>query len=57
MSVEGIVMLVLSITLMWGGLVFSILRLRRHPEMGLDDDEIGTEVTTPGPGDAEDNSH
>ncbi|WP_150240038.1 methionine/alanine import family NSS transporter small subunit [Nocardiopsis quinghaiensis] len=32
MSVSAIVMMVVSIVLLWGGLVAAILHLRRHPE-------------------------
>lgn len=32
MSASAIVMLIVSIGLVWGGLVLAILRLRKHPE-------------------------
>lgn len=44
MTSAAITLMVLSILLMWGGLVISILRLRRYPELGLDPDEPGAEA-------------
>lgn len=44
MTSAAIALMILSIALMWGGLVISILRLRRHPELGLDADEPGGEA-------------
>jgi hypothetical protein len=32
MSASAIVMMIVSITLLWGGLVAAVLHLRRHPE-------------------------
>lgn len=37
MEADAIVMMVLSITVMWGGLTWAILRLRKHPEIGDED--------------------
>ncbi|EHK88666.1 methionine/alanine import family NSS transporter small subunit [Saccharomonospora azurea] len=37
MSTSAIVMLIVSIGLVWGGLVLAILRLRRHPDRRDDD--------------------
>lgn len=36
MSTSAIVMLIVSIALVWGGLVLAILRLRKHPEEAED---------------------
>lgn len=33
MTATAIIVMVLAITFFWGGLVWSILRLRRHPEL------------------------
>lgn len=32
MSTDAIIMLVIAITLVWGGLVAAIIQLRRHPD-------------------------
>ncbi|MEE2037082.1 methionine/alanine import family NSS transporter small subunit [Nocardiopsis sp. CT-R113] len=32
MSTSAIVMMVVSITVLWGGLIASIVHLRRHPD-------------------------
>lgn len=32
MSTGAIIMLIVAITLVWGGLVLSIIQLRRHPD-------------------------
>lgn len=32
MSTEAVVMMILAIAIVWGGLVFSILFLAKHPE-------------------------
>lgn len=32
MSTGAIVMMIVSLTIVWGGLVAAILRLRRHPD-------------------------
>jgi hypothetical protein len=32
MSISAIVMMVISITVLWGGLVAAIVHLRRHPD-------------------------
>ncbi|EHR60675.1 methionine/alanine import family NSS transporter small subunit [Saccharomonospora cyanea] len=37
MSASAIVMLIVSIGLVWGGLVLAILRLRKHPEQPEDE--------------------
>ncbi|ACU96477.1 methionine/alanine import family NSS transporter small subunit [Saccharomonospora viridis] len=37
MSASAIAMLIISIAILWGGLVLSILRLRKHPEQPEDD--------------------
>ncbi|WP_298183203.1 methionine/alanine import family NSS transporter small subunit [Saccharomonospora sp.] len=37
MSASAIVMLIVSIGILWGGLVLAILRLRKHPELPEDD--------------------
>ncbi|EIE98549.1 methionine/alanine import family NSS transporter small subunit [Saccharomonospora glauca] len=37
MSTSAIVMLIVSIGLVWGGLVLAILRLRKHPESPEDE--------------------
>ncbi len=42
MSTGAIVMLIISITIVWGGLVVAIVQLRRHPDLSEED------ATTPG---------
>lgn len=37
MSAGAIAMLILSIGLVWGGLLLAILRLRKHPDQPEDD--------------------
>jgi hypothetical protein len=37
MSAEAIVMLIVSILIVWGGLVAGILLLRRHPDKSDDE--------------------
>ncbi len=37
MSASAIAMLIISIAILWGGLVLSILHLRKHPEQPEDD--------------------
>lgn len=32
MSISAIVMMVISITVLWGGLIAAVLHLRRHPD-------------------------
>ncbi|MCX2967709.1 methionine/alanine import family NSS transporter small subunit [Streptomyces sp. TRM70308] len=33
MSVSAVVMLIVSIVVVWGGLLLAVLRLRAHPEV------------------------
>lgn len=39
MTTEAIIVMIVAITIFWGGMVFCILRLRRHPDIGLDPNE------------------
>lgn len=39
MTPIAIVVMVASMTILWGGLALSLLRLRRHPEVPPDDGE------------------
>ncbi|WP_084611475.1 methionine/alanine import family NSS transporter small subunit [Tomitella biformata] len=32
MSTSAIVMMIVALTMLWGGLILSILHLRRHPD-------------------------
>lgn len=38
MNTSAMIMMVISIVLLWGGLLFSVLHLVKHPET-LDDEE------------------
>lgn len=46
MTIEAVVTMIGAVLLLWGGLVVSILRLRRYPEMSLDADEPGAAEAT-----------
>ncbi|MEJ6489157.1 methionine/alanine import family NSS transporter small subunit [Leucobacter sp. USCH14] len=40
MTTSALIMMALSIGILWGGLAWSVLRLRKHPDVsGADDDE------------------
>lgn len=41
MSVGAIIMLIISIAVVWGGLVGALLLIRRHPEVSDDDNSAG----------------
>lgn len=45
MTIEAVVTMIGAMLLLWGGLVVSIVRLRRYPEMSLDSDEPGADAT------------
>ncbi len=43
MSTGAIIMLLVSITLVWGGLAAAIVQLRRHPDPGPESEPEGSE--------------
>ncbi|ACZ20102.1 hypothetical protein Sked_01300 [Sanguibacter keddieii DSM 10542] len=49
MTTTAIVVLVLSLVVVWGGLVLSILNLRRAPQDSTDPD-VPADTDDPGPG-------
>ncbi len=36
MSTSAIIFMIISMTLIWGGLFFAILHLRKHPDIPMD---------------------
>ncbi|TDQ55445.1 methionine/alanine import family NSS transporter small subunit [Actinorugispora endophytica] len=44
MSTSAVVMMIVSIVIVWGGLVAAIVQLRRHPERPEDETPAGPGV-------------
>lgn len=36
MTTSAIIFMIISMVLIWGGLIFSILHLRKHPDIPMD---------------------